>query len=67
MSEKIKAVAINNWVTARESNSGQILLFVPSDCTESGHISPPSEIYLTREAIELLAKEFPRKKLLTKD
>lgn len=49
-----EAKAINNWATARRMNNGQILLFSPSDYTEAGHISPPSEIYLSLEDIHRL-------------
>ena len=53
-----KAVALNHWLTARETSSGKILLFVPSDGTEAGHIIHSQEIYLKREEIERLYTEF---------
>lgn len=53
-----KAVAINTWVTARETNAGTVLLFVPSDITEAGHYVPPQEIHLRKEDIQRLYTEF---------
>ena len=53
-----KAVALNQWVTAREVPGGSILVFRQSDCTEAGHIEPPAEIFLTEIEIEKLHREF---------
>ena len=54
-----KAVALSVWLTARETNAGQILLFTPSDQTEAGHISQANEIFMSRKMIAQLAAEFP--------
>jgi hypothetical protein len=51
---KFEAVAVNEFLTARETRGGQILLFVPSDLTEAGHYIPASEIYISIEDIRKL-------------
>lgn len=53
---KERAICINHWITARETRSGTILIFSPSDSTECGHVVPASEIYLTRDEIKKLAE-----------
>ena len=54
--KQYRALAITAFTTAREMSDGQILLFTPSDQTEAGHISPPSEIYLRPNDILRLAE-----------
>ncbi len=56
--KEYKAVAINEWVTARETNAGTVLLFVPTDVTEADHYIPPQEIHLRTEDIKRLYREF---------
>ena len=56
-----KAIALGPSITAREANNGQILLFVPSDETESGDYVQSSQIWLSREMVAKLAKAFPEK------
>lgn len=53
-----KAIAINSFITARETASGNVLIFTPSDQTEAGHISPASEMCLSREEISKLYYAF---------
>ena len=55
-----KAICVNQWITARVQ-SGKVLLFNQSDVTEAGHYIPACEIFLTREEIAELAREFPVK------
>jgi hypothetical protein len=54
----MKAVALSQYVTAREVSGPYILIFKPSDQMEGNYI-PASEIYLKREQIALLAAQFP--------
>lgn len=57
--KEFKTIALNQWVTVREMAGGRILIFVPSDQSEAGHITPASEMYLSRKQIAKLAAEFP--------
>lgn len=50
-----ETIALTPFVTARMV-SGQILLFVPSDETEAGHLVAAQEIYLKKDAIRRLAE-----------
>ena len=54
--KQYRALAITAFTTAREMSGGCILLFTPSDATEAGHISPPSEIYLKPDDILRLSE-----------
>jgi len=55
-----KAICVNQWITAR-SLSGKVLLFSQADVTEAGHYIQANEIFVTREEIAELAREFPIK------
>ena len=55
-----KAICLNRWITAR-GLSGKVLLFCPGDMTEAGHYIQANEVFLTREEIAELAREFPVK------
>lgn len=50
-----RAIALTPFVTAREISSGRVLVFVPSDTTDAGHIQPASEIYLSKDEVLRLA------------
>ena len=64
----MKAIALNKDLTARETNvADKILLFVPSMQMGDETIMPASEIYLAREEIAELAREFPIKALRQED
>ena len=54
MNEDFKAICLDRFITARETNSRQILLSCPSDITEQGVFIPTQEIYLSREQIAQL-------------
>lgn len=56
-----KAIALNDFLTARETSGRQVLLFVPSDGTEAGHYIPANEIFVTREEIKRLYNIFVNK------
>ena len=55
-----KAICVNQWITAR-GQSGKVLLFSPGYVTEAGHYIQANEVFLTREEIAELAREFPVK------
>lgn len=50
-----RTIAINAWVTARQTTKDTYMLFSPSDETVAGHYIPANEINLRTEDIEKLA------------
>ncbi len=55
----LRAVRITRDVTAIERSKYQVLLYIPSDQTDSGDHIAATEIYINKTDIKLLSDLFP--------
>ena len=59
--KEYKAIALSSCLTARETDSGMVLLMIPQLIDDEGRRIGPAEVYLSRENVARLAQEFPVK------